>query len=350
MMQPLLKGTLGLLFLVGTSCEHASWEKKQQSGQIDTASIDSTRSPILTTEEEMGIGTPQFGDLDSMIARRRIRALVPYTPTHYYIDGKKRKGVAYEYLNLLEISLNKRLCFHPSRVRVVFIPVSRAQILPMLQNGYADVAMAGISFTPDRERLVDFSIPYVSELKEIPVGGPGVFALHKLADLAGQTVFVPKGSSYEASLRTLSDSLKRTGHRPIQIEFIPPYLEVEDILSMVQSNLIPFTIITEDMARHWSTVLDSLTLYPTLALRKHVSIGLAFRKNSPQFKSQLDQFVRENRKGTRTGNILYNRYLIQKSPLRNAHSPKALAQLKSYKSFCRNMERNMSWIGCYWRH
>ena len=114
----------------------------------------------------------QFGDLDSMITRRKIRALVPYTHLYYYIDGKERKGIAFEALNLFEQSLNKQLGFKRQRVRIIFIPVNRSQVIPLLRDGYADLAFAGMTITEERKKLVDFSMPTITGLKEIIVAGP----------------------------------------------------------------------------------------------------------------------------------------------------------------------------------
>jgi hypothetical protein len=41
-------------------------------------------------------------------------------------------------LNLFEKELNRQLKFDPAKVRVIFIPVSREQIVPLLTSGHAD--------------------------------------------------------------------------------------------------------------------------------------------------------------------------------------------------------------------
>ena len=74
--------------------------------------------------EILGMANIAFGDLDSMIARRYIRVLVPYSKTYYYVEGMKRYGLAYDLLNLFEKELNKQLNFNPPKVRVIFIPVT----------------------------------------------------------------------------------------------------------------------------------------------------------------------------------------------------------------------------------
>src|SRR6187551_430991 len=109
-----LKVLLGILIisLGGMSCG-------QKSDESQTSTLDSTTSlgPVVDStwfnfnaeNEFLGLGTPQFGDLDSMIARRRIRVLVPYTYLYYTINLKQRSGIAFEALNLFEASLNKQL-------------------------------------------------------------------------------------------------------------------------------------------------------------------------------------------------------------------------------------------------
>src|SRR5687767_12500347 len=41
-------------------------------------------------DEILGLANIAFGDLDSIIARRYIRVLVPYSKTYYYTEGMKR--------------------------------------------------------------------------------------------------------------------------------------------------------------------------------------------------------------------------------------------------------------------
>ncbi len=105
--------------LASSSCQEQG--KKPQSPTLDSiagttvdttitgTAADSTKFTFNPENEFLGLGVPQFGDLDSMIARRRIRALVPYTHLYYYIDGKERRGIAFEALNLFEKSLNEQL-------------------------------------------------------------------------------------------------------------------------------------------------------------------------------------------------------------------------------------------------
>ena len=283
-----------------------------------------------------------------MIARRKIRALVPYTHLYYYIDGKERRGIAFEALNLFEKSLNKQLKFKPHRVRIIFIPVNRSQVIPLLRDGYADLAYAGMTITEERKKLVDFSMPSITGLKEIIVAGVTSPKLNTLADLAGKELYLRIGSSYETAARKLSDSLERVGLPPIIIKPVDPYLETEDILELVNSGVIPFSATVEDVARLWSKVLDSLVLYDKIPLASNVSYGWVFRKDSPKLKAAADKFIKQNAKGTLMGNILYNRYVKNVKLIRRMHNKKTVEQVKTFSLRFENMLTSIDWIGFSW--
>jgi len=211
--------------------------------------------PVGIHPRILGLANIAFGDLDSMIARRYIRVLVPYSKTYYYVEGMKRYGLAYEVLNLFEKDLNKRLNINPAKVRIIFIPVSREHILPLLNDGYADMIAGGYTITDEREKLIDFSLPTITGIKDIVVAGPSAPAIKSVADLAGQQVYVRENSSYQASLARLNESFQKTGLQPVQIKFVGPYLEAEDILEMVNEGMIPYTVISEDLGKIWTAKL-----------------------------------------------------------------------------------------------
>ena len=130
----------------------------------------------------------------------------------------------------------------------------------------------------------------------------------------------------------LNDSFRKTGLKPLHIEFTGPYLEAEDILEMVNAGLIPFTIISEDLGTLWNSVYDKLNVYTKIAVDSNVSYGWAFRKNSPKLKAAVNKFIPSIRKGSMIGNMLYDKWLKNKARLRNAQSPEALADLNHFRT------------------
>ena len=325
-----------------------SCSRKKGDTQPETLSTLSDTLPFTFNPENefLGLGVQQFGDLDSMIARRRIRALVPYTHFYYTINMNERSGIAFEALNLFENSLNEQLGLQPHQVRIIFIPVNRAQIIPLLRDGYGDLAFAGMTITEERKKLVDFSTPSITGLKEIVVGGPASPKLNTLADLAGKEIYLREGSSYESAAIKLSDSLVSIGLPPIIIKALDPYLETEDILEMINSGVIPFSAVVEDIARLWSNVMDGLVLYDQIPLATNVSYGWLFRKGSPNLKATVDKFIRQNAKGTLMGNMLYNKYAKNVDLLPDMYSEKTMSQVNVLKApFLKYAQRyQLDWL------
>lgn len=334
-----------VISLGGASCGQ---EKEKNTNSIDdlNSAVDTTGNDFNSENEFLGLGTKQFGDLDSMIVRRKIRALVPYTYLYYTIDLKKRSGVAFEILNLFENSINKKFHLKPHQVRIIFIPVNRKQVIPLLRDGYADVAYAGMTITEERKKLVDFSIPSITGLKEIVVGGPNSPKLNSLADLSGQEIYLREHSSYESAAIKLSDSLKKQGLKPIIIKALDPYLESEDILEMINSGVIPFSAQVEDVARLWSKVMPNLVLYDKIPLASNISYGWVLRKDSPKLKAAADEFLKQNAKGTLIGNSLYNKYLKNVTLLPKIYSKETFSQVNVLKApFVKYADRyQLDWL------
>ena len=94
------------------------------------------------------VAKPWTGDLDGMVERRAIRVLTVNSKTLYFVDKGVLRGTAVEYARLFEEELNKKLAAEKKlknrnlKVRVVFIPVQRDELLPALAAGKGDIAAA----------------------------------------------------------------------------------------------------------------------------------------------------------------------------------------------------------------
>ena len=102
-----------------------------------------------------------------------IRVAVTFNRTHYFIDHGQERGVTYESLRLFEKDLNDDLNTGKLKVNVVIVPLSRDQLYPALVNGTVDMVAAMVTVTPEREKLVAFSLPTRRDVDEVVVTGPG---------------------------------------------------------------------------------------------------------------------------------------------------------------------------------
>lgn len=252
---------------------------------------------------------PFTGDLKEMVRRRVIRAGVTFNRTHYFVDKGAQQGLSYEYMKLFEEELNKQLKTGNLKVHVFFVPLPRDLLLPALANGKVDLVLAQLTVTPERQKLVDFTIPTRENVNELVVTGPGAPPLESTYDLSGQQVFVRATSSYHQSLLALNERLKTQGRPPVELRQAPEELEDDDVLEMVGAGLVPITVVDDYMARFWKKVLPDLVLHEGLAVRTGGHLAVAVRKNSPELVAECNAFIRRNGLDTTFGRVLEKRYL-----------------------------------------
>src|SRR5262249_7747847 len=137
---------------------------------------------------------------------------------------------------------------------------------------------------------------------------------------SGQRVYVRKASSYEPSLRALSETIKKSGRPPVLIEVAPENLEDDDLLEMVNAGLLPAVIVDDYLARFWKKVFPEMVLQEHIVLRSGSHLGVAIRKNNPKLRAALNNFMSKHGLGSTFGNQIERRYLANTSYVKNAAS------------------------------
>lgn len=261
---------------------------------------------------------PFTGDFDAMVKRQYIRMLIPYSRTYFFYDGAQPKGISYEGAVGFEKFVNKKLKSRHVKVHILVIPTEREELFSRLTLGLGDIAIGNLTITDERREQVDFSNPFMTGVSEILVTGKADKPLNSPLELAGRVVHVRKSSSYYQSLEKLNDLFSSAGKELIDIVPADEHLEDEDLLEMVNADLIPAIVIDKHKAKFWAKILPGIRLHPKAEVASEGQIGWAFRKNSPKLKSIINEFVVPNKKGTLTGNVVFNRYLKETKYIENS--------------------------------
>ena len=286
------------------------------------------------------------GDLDGMQQRRTIRVLTAYNRTLYFIDKGTERGTAADQGRLLETEINRTMADGHLKVSVVFVPVSRDELLPALLDGRGDLVMGNLTVTPERQKIVDFTDPWISNVDEIVVTGPNGPAIAALDDLSGQEVFVRQSSSYYESLVRLNNDFAARGLEPVVIVPAPEEFEDEDLLEMAAAGLVKVLVVDNHKAWFWQRVIPSLKLYPTVTLRRGSEIAWAVRKDSPQLKAALNAFLSKNGKDSLTARMIFRRYLLNTRYVKGAT---AEAEMKRFRELVAHFRKygsqyNLDWM------
>ena len=264
------------------------------------------------------IAEARLEDLDAMISRRTIRALVVRSKTFYFFEGAQQRGLSYDMLKAFEQFLNKDLERGALPVNIVFVPVTRDQIIPALRQGYGDIAVADLTITPNRLSQINFSIPVYEDVRELVVFGPSSPAIEDLDDLAGQVFYTRASSSYYESLMSLNAEFKASGKLPMTINLVDEHLEDEELLEMVDAGILPGIAMDSHTAEFWSQIFDKVEVRNDLILRDGSSIAWAFNHDMPKLEAAVNEFLTHHGHGSLVGNMLFRRYLERTEYLENA--------------------------------
>lgn len=277
---------------------------------------------------------PWTGDFDEILRQRRvIRVLLSYSKTNFAVVEGRPQGLEYELLHNYENFLGRKVGGGKANPLLVFIPVPRELIIPLLLEGRGDIA-AGLTITPQSEKLVAFTDPYITDVKEVIVTGKWVSGLRSLGDLAGRTVHVVAGSGYAEHLRELNKRFREERRRPISIAEAEKVLEEEDILEVVNSGIFPITVVDQHIADLWACVLPDIVVRKDIVLAEGANIAWAVRKENPQLLASLDGFIRAKAgQGSMLNNLLLTRYYGKTKWIRNPIEKSERLKLVKYQSY-----------------
>ena len=155
------------------------------------------------SEEESGGGESGGGEGEAC----RVGIDTTYPPFEFEEDGEY-KGIDIDLINA--IAENQGF-------EIEFNPMDFGGIIPALQAGQLDVAIAGMSITDERKEIVDFSDPYFEAGISLVVAEDNS-EIASLDDLEGKTVAVKSGTTGAQFAR---DNQDEYGYEITQFEDSP---------------------------------------------------------------------------------------------------------------------------------
>ena len=320
----------------------ASTEQAKQQAAPAPAISSPDQPPAPSGDVNFGpVFARRTGDVDEMLKKRNIRALVILNPIGFFYDNGQPRGVNYEAMEEFQKFVNQKLKTGKLNVKVTYLPMRVDQIEAALTEGVGDLIASGIVVTPDREKRVAFSTPIQTDVVQIIVTGSKFGAVSTLADLGGKEVYVNPLTTYYENLQKANEALQKDGKTPITIKSADKNLMDDDLVQMVNAGLIPATVTTKQRAALWSQVLDHIQPHPDLVIASGGQLAWVMRGNNPQFKQVVDEFVSSHAVGTSFGSTLLRRYLQNTKWVKNSTSAEEM------KKFQTNLELFQKYAGEY---
>nr|WP_083875470.1 transporter substrate-binding domain-containing protein [Pseudomonas gingeri] len=134
----------------------------------------------------------QAGDaLNHILESKELRVAVPvdYPPYGYVGPDMVPQGLDIDVANLMANKLG---------VKLELVPVTAPNRVAYIQSGKADFTISSLGKTPEREKVIDYSIAYSPFFDA--VFGAAALPVKSLADMAGKSVSVTRGSMQDREL------------------------------------------------------------------------------------------------------------------------------------------------------
>jgi membrane-bound lytic murein transglycosylase F len=243
-------------------------------------------------------------DLTEIRSEGKLRALIVYSATGYFIYKGQPMGYEYELLRRLAANLGLDLELRVAK--------DLDQMLEILQSGQVDLVAHGLAITEERKEQVSFT-DYLYLTKQVLVQRKPAnwrkMTLDQIREtlvtdpvqLIGDTVSVRRNSSYHERMENLSREIGG----PIHIDTLDGNLSTDEIIKLVVDKKVRHTVADRNLAR------INASNYPILDVTVPVSfsqrIGWAVRKNAPLLQEAVNNWIREE-KASADFNYLYQKY------------------------------------------
>jgi len=225
--------------------------------------------------------------LEQIMQQKVLRVAIDLSAPPYGMknDAMKEVGSDVETANLLAKDLG---------VKLQIVPTTQANRIPFLLTNKADIVISSLSITPERAKVVDFSVPYA--VIQSVIGAPKDAPIKQMEDLAGKTVVTARGTTNDQNVTRLA----------------PPGTNIVRF----ENDATAITAITSGQASIFSTAPSIIAALNKKDLAKALDIkvvmstskmGIGVARNYPELKEKINELVRENLKNGQL-NTIFKKY------------------------------------------
>ncbi len=241
--------------------------------------------------------------LDSVVARKKLRAATDYGSVNYLIYRGEPIGYQYELLKEFTNDMGWEL--------ELIIQADINEGVEMLNTGEIDILAMGLTVTSQRNKRLTFTTPIMTTRQVLVQRKPDGWEKMQTADeiesqllrnpleLASVTIYIQEGTIFEKRLKTLSNEIADTIH----VETDPR--DVEDLILAVSEGEIDFTVSDEHIAKVNTRYYRNIDVKTPLSFPQ--KIAWAVQKGQTGIADTIDHWLDDFKK-TLKFRLLYNKY------------------------------------------
>ncbi len=174
-------------------------------------------------------------------------------------------------------------------VELEIVPVTGPTRIPFLQTNKADLAIATLSISPERAKVIDFSIPY--SVVQIVVAAPKSMAIKDYADLKGKSIAITRGNVQEKELME-----KAVGAQIVR------YDDDATLVTAGVSGQSPIVSTATTLLQQIQAKAPARQI-ETKFVVKEFNLGIGMRKEEPRLREWVNGWVKTQRDNGTLGTI-----------------------------------------------
>ena len=242
---------------------------------------------LLVSCAALFTASAQADTLDKIMQGKKIRIAIDLAVPPY--------GMKDEKLNSTGSDVDTaRLLAKDLGVELEIIPTTGVNRIPFLQTDKADIVISSMSVTPEREKVVDFSVPYAAISSVI--GAPKSVVIKGPADLVGKKVIATRGTTNDQEItKVLPNGAQLVRFDDDATSITAVISGQADIFATAPALL---NVINEKN--------PAKQMEPKYTLKINM-LAIGLRKNEPRLKEKLDAFVKQELKSGEL-NRIYKKY------------------------------------------
>lgn len=280
-------------------------------------------------------------DFKSIIEDNTLTAVTQNNSTDYFVYKGEPMGFQYELLRKFAETINIKL--------EVIVENDINKMFSKLNNSECDIIALNLTNTKERKKIINFSVPIIQTRQVLVQRKPDKWQqlsnksidkqlVRNVLDLAHKTIYIQKGAVYLSRLRNLSDEIGDTINI-IELEG----LDTEEIISMVSSGEIDYTVCDENIGLINKTYHQNIDIKTPISFNQNISWGV--RKNSELLLDTLNKWLVDYKK-TKKYKELYNKYFHQVKEVhfsKNNYISKRTGKVSEYDDLIKVQSKILKW-------
>lgn len=221
-----------------------------------------------------GLGLTQADQLDSLTAAKKLRVAIDLgVPPYGMKDDKLNStGSDVETAQLLAKDFGFEL---------EIVPTTGANRIPFLQTDKADIVISSLSITPEREKVVDFSIPYAGI--SAALAAPKSMLITSAADLSGKKVISTRGTTNDQEITKILP----------KDATIVRFDDDATAITAIVSNQGDIIATAPSLLKAINDRNPAKQMEVKFVMKVNM-LGFGLRKGEPKLKEKIDAWVRTN--------------------------------------------------------